>query len=260
METGQISAPKIWQWSQVVPKKPAYYLFFAQLTAHLSIIPMLVFGNWYHYVISIFIYFLTGCFGMTMTYHRLLSHRSWNPPKPLEYLFVLLATVGLTGPAISWVAIHRKHHRYTDSPKDPHSPWHKGWFYCHFLSMFINVEIKYAIDLVQESFYRFQHKYYYFINALYAAGVVFLFQDPFAIVYAWLFPAAILWNAGSSIVSLSHRNKQTHTDGILAFLVWGEGYHKQHHINPKSPRFGKYDLGGFCIKILIKMGLAKKTK
>ena len=238
------------------PKRAAYYLFFSQLAAHLSLLPMLIFASWHHYLVSVFIYFLTGCLGMTMTYHRLLSHRSWNPPKFLEYFFVLLATVGLTGSAISWVAVHRKHHRYTDQPGDPHSPYYKGWFYCHFLSMFIKVDVKYAIDLVREPFYRFQHKYYYPINAVYALFVVFFFRDPLALIYAWLFPAAVLWNGGSSIVSLSHRDKRSHTDTILSFLVWGEGYHEQHHRNPCLSRFGRYDLGGFLIKRLS----GRKTK
>ena len=138
--------------------KNSLYLFVLQLIAHISLIPMVIFGTWHHYLIVLIVYFLTGCLGMTMTYHRLLSHRSWHPPKLMEYFFVILATVGLTGSAISWVAIHRKHHKYTDQPEDPHSPIHKGWFYCHFLSMFEKVELKYTLDLIKEPFYRFCSK------------------------------------------------------------------------------------------------------
>ena len=89
--------------------------------------------------------------------------------------------------------------------------------------------------------------------------MILLFKDIFAIVYAWLFPAAVLWNAGSSIVSLSHRFGKIHTDWILSFLIFGEGYHKEHHIDPANPRFGKYDLGGFLIKILCPQTLAKRN-
>ena len=226
----------------------SYFLFCFQVLAHISIVPMLLFGVWQDYLISLFVYFLTGCLGMTMTYHRLLSHRNWKVSKYIEYLFVIFATVGLIGSAISWVAIHRKHHKYTDEPDDPHSPYHKGWFYCHFLSMFEKVEVKYVTELITNPFYKFQHRYYYFINILWAISMVFVWKDAFAIIYAWLFPSALLWNAVSSLVSISHRNKKIQTDLILSFLVFGEGYHKEHHKNPKNYRFGRYDIGGLLIK------------
>ena len=53
--------------------KDQYFLFVAQIIAHLSIIPMIMYGSWHHWAIAFFVYFITGCFGMTMTYHRLLS-------------------------------------------------------------------------------------------------------------------------------------------------------------------------------------------
>lgn len=230
----------------MIPVSP-YTILLSQIIAHLSIIPMIMYGEWYHYLISIFIYFLNGCLGMTMTYHRLLSHKSWNPSKYIEYLFVLFATIGLTGPAISWVAIHRKHHTFVDTDQDPHSPLYKGWFKAHYLSMFAEVDLKYAKHLLREKFYILQHKYYFEINLIY--GFLLFLIDPFAIVYAWLFPAMILWNGGSSIVSLSHRNGKINSDLILALLVWGEGYHDEHHKRAGNSRFGKYDLGGILINL-----------
>lgn len=185
-----------------------------------------------------------------MVYHRLLSHKAWNPPKWLEYLFALFATIGLTGPAISWVAIHRKHHAFVDTKKDPHSPKYVGFFWAHYLSMFAKVEVKYALSLVREQFYVFQHKYYLEINLMY--GLLLYCISPFAVVYAWLVPAALLWNGGSSIVSISHRGGRANQDTILALLVWGEGYHAFHHSNASSSRFGKYDLGGVLIEFFEK--------
>jgi len=93
----------------------AHTILFAQIIAHISLIPMVIYGSPYHWLIALFIYFLNGCLGMTMTYHRLLSHRSWNPPKWVERLFTLFATIGMTGSAIAWVAIHREHHKHTDT-------------------------------------------------------------------------------------------------------------------------------------------------
>jgi stearoyl-CoA desaturase (delta-9 desaturase) len=233
----------------MIPLTPRFLLLF-QLIAHLAIVPMFIYGTWFQWSIVLFIYFLTGCLGMTMTYHRLLSHKSWDPNKYIGYLFTLFATVGLTGSAISWVSIHRQHHAYTDTEKDPHSPAIKGWFYSHFLSMFSPVELRRVTHLLRDNFYVFQHKFYFEINLVYA--LILYMIDPFAIIYAWLVPAMILWNAGSSIVSISHRNGKIHNDISLALLVWGEGYHSIHHADPTKNRFGKFDLGGIIIDLLDK--------
>lgn len=231
----------------MIPTKPSTLLI-AQIIAHLAIIPMVIYGTWCQWLIAIFVYFLNGCLGMTMTYHRLLSHKSWKCPRPLEILFSLFATIGMTGPAISWVAIHRKHHGHMDTEKDPHSPIYKGWFWSHFLSMFAPVDPRYAAHLLRDKFYVFQHRYYFEICLAY--GLILFLIDPFAVVYAWLVPAAILWNGGSAIVSTSHRNGKVNNDTTLALLVWGEGYHDEHHKHAGKSRFGKWDLGGKLIELI----------
>ena len=228
-------------------------LLVAQIFAHIGLVYCIFFGTLYWWLVIFLIYFFTGCIGMTMTYHRLLSHRSWKCPKGLEMLFVIITSIGLTGSALSWVSTHRKHHRFADTDKDPHSPKHKSFFYCHFLSMFSKVEIKYAPDLVRQKFYILQHKYYFLISFIYVICVMYITNDVNAIFYAWLAPAAILWNAGSLIVSMSHRKNTINNDLLLAILVWGEGYHKNHHISPQSFQFGKLDLGGILIEQLIKL-------
>lgn len=226
-------------------------LFFLQIIAHLSLVWMLFNSSLFMWAVTFFVFFLNGCLGMTMTYHRLLSHKSWKCPKWVEYTFAFFGGIGLTGSAISWVSTHRKHHRFTDHPDDPHSPIHKGWFYCHFLSMYSKVEPKYAVDLLKQKFYNNQHRYYLLYAILWGVTMTLIFWDPYALIYAWLAPAAILWNAGSAIVSTSHRKGKVFNDTVLAILVWGEGYHKNHHSRPGDARFGKYDLGGILIKLLL---------
>lgn len=223
-----------------------YTILLMQIIAHLSIIPMIIYGQWYHWIVALFVYFLNGCLGMTMMYHRCLSHKSWNPSNWMKKLFTFFATIGLTGSAIAWVAIHREHHRYEDTERDPHSPKHKGWFYAHFLSMFSPVNTKYVVDLMRDKFFVFQHKHYLDINI--AFGLFLYLIDPFAVVYVWLVPAMILWNGGSLIVSTSHRGGKQHNDLLFALTTWGEGYHTNHHINPRTPRFGKVDVGGWLIE------------
>jgi fatty-acid desaturase len=227
-------------------------LFILQILAHCCLMGTLIYGSYFQLTIVIFIYFLTGCLGGTITYHRLLSHRSWECNKTIEKILVLFSTVSLSGSAISWVSTHRKHHRYVDTIKDPHSPSHKGFFKMHYMSMFESTDIKYAPDLIRQSFYRFQHKYYFIINIVWAIFIVLLFQDVYAIAYAWLAPAALLWSLTSCIITLSHRQNKIHNDIPLAVLVWGEGYHENHHNNPKEYRFGKYDISAKIIDLIKK--------
>ena len=66
-------------------------------------------------------YLLTAV-GITVGFHRLLTHRSFQTSKPLEYMFAVLGSMAVQGPVISWVADHRKHHAHTDEEGDPHSP------------------------------------------------------------------------------------------------------------------------------------------
>ena len=223
-------------------------------------------GSWWHYLVVIFVYFLNGCIGMTMTYHKLLSHNSWPAPTWFRYFGTFCATIGLTGSALPWVAIHREHHRYTDTEKDPHSPHHIGWFRAHYLSMFSKVNIKYVSDLLRDPLMRFQHKYYFVINIAY--GVILYLIDPMAVVYAWLVPAAILWNAGSSIVTFSHMygyknnqlsKNQSKNNLLLSYLVWGEGLHDNHHARPLDPNFGSNKWYEFDISYAL-ISLLSKTK
>src|SRR5215212_8825006 len=66
-------------------------------------------------------YVVTGL-GVTVGFHRLLTHRAFQVPKPLEYIFAVLGSMAVQGPVMSWVADHRKHHAHADEEGDPHSP------------------------------------------------------------------------------------------------------------------------------------------
>src|SRR5436190_15736803 len=71
--------------------------------------------------IAAVMYLLTAV-GITVGFHRLLTHRAFQTSKRLEYLFAVLGSMAVQGPVISWVADHRKHHAHTDEEGDPHSP------------------------------------------------------------------------------------------------------------------------------------------
>jgi fatty-acid desaturase len=232
-------------------------LFYAQVLCHLSIIPMIIWGHWQHYLISFGVYFLSGCFGMSMVYHRYISHRSWPCPRWFEMLGTLFASLGLTGSSLAWCAVHRDHHAHVDKESDPHSPVHQPWWRVQFLSMVYRPKLRYLKPLLKDPFHVWMHRHYFYLQAVYV--LILIAIDPFAVVYAYLFPAMILWNAGSSINTFGHligyRNYQlpdsSRNNVLLGFFMWGEGWHNNHHKNQKWWYFGRrwfeVDISGFII-------------
>ncbi|NBX48513.1 hypothetical protein EBT25_01005 [bacterium] len=230
----------------MIPLTP-YTLLGFQVITHISVAVMVMYGQWYHWIGSLIVYFFTGCIGMSGTYHRLLSHRSYSAPSWWHKFGSLCGTVGGTGSTISWVATHREHHRFTDTDKDPHSPHHHNVWWVQFLSMFHPVHVKYVPDLLRSKFHQNIHKHYWTVHLLYALLVVAITQQLFSLVYLWLFPSFVLWHAGSFINTISHlwgtqdnvtRDYSTN-NVMLGYLVWGEGWHNNHHADPGNYEFGR---------------------
>jgi fatty-acid desaturase len=243
--------------------KDSFLLLSFQLAAHIGLVYQILHGTIEQWVVTLAVYFVTGCFGMTMTYHRLLSHKSWNAPHWFERFGTLCGFYGLTGSSIAWVAIHREHHRHTDKDGDPHAPGLKGFFAVQWLSMFEKPNPKYALHLVKDSFHMKLHNYYFILHAAIACSLwLTIGLDMMIAVY--LAPAAILWNAGSFINTLTHmvgyRNHHTQDNSTniwwLGYIMWGEGWHNNHHAHPSnanfSERWWELDIGGIFIKLLRK--------
>ncbi|MDF5729181.1 MAG: fatty acid desaturase, partial [Rhizonema sp. PD38] len=118
--------------------------------------------SWSALGVTIFLHWLLGSIGICLGYHRLLSHRSLQLPKWLEYVIATLGAMALQGGPIFWVATHRLHHAHTeDEEKDPYSA-RRGFWWSHMLwifyprSQFFDYEYykKYAPDLARDTFYR----------------------------------------------------------------------------------------------------------
>ena len=73
-------------------------------------------------------YFISGCLGITLSYHRQLSHRSFTTPKWLEYTLAYCGVLAAQGDPLEWVSSHRYHHLHTDTPLDPHSTYEGFWW------------------------------------------------------------------------------------------------------------------------------------
>jgi len=224
-----------------------YLLLAGQLIGMLSVVPMIMFGSGWQWLVTMIMY----CFFMisiTVGYHRLISHKAFKCPKPIHNLLMIGGGLPFYGPAIVWVANHREHHRYADTALDPHSPWYKGVFKAYFLQVLAPIKFKYVRDLLRKNIYRDQVKYYWHFVIGYVMLLAVL--DPFAIIYAYLAPAGLSKLIGGFVFTYSHRSRKAHSDLWLGLLTLGEGFHEEHHINQRKHRWHKFDVGGVLIEMI----------
>jgi len=186
----------------------------------------------------------------TAFFHRTVAHKnSINPI--VEKSLVLLSWLGATSSAIAWAGGHRKHHRYSDTEKDPHSPIILGKFKAYWqMSNNNNDLIKYVPDLLRKKLYVFQHKYYFIV--LVTAHILGLLLLPF--IYYWaifIVSGFVMWFSGSLVNLFGHNKKGPTNNYILGLLVGGEGWHKNHHDEPANYSFRhKFDWGGKIHQLL----------
>jgi len=194
------------------------------------------------WILSFIIYALIGAFGISIGYHRLLTHKSFKTSKFWERFCTLFGALAFTGSSIGWVGMHRQHHRYSDKPGDPHSP------VIHGLKMLI---ASYDFDpskwtvryLITDKFHLFLHKYYFGLLALWC-----IFWSLFglsALFYVVVIPGVIsVWVSTISNYmnhKWGYRNFETSdtstNNWFNALFTFGEGWHNNHHARPGSYTF-----------------------
>lgn len=210
--------------------------------------------------IGVFVYFLIGCVGGTVTYHRLLSHRAFRAPRWFRIFGSLCGVYGFYGSPLAWASVHRDHHRWSDTEKDPHSPLFKPWWDVQIFSFLYTPRFRNIPDLTADPFLRFVHKHYLKIHV----GIILILVaiDPFAVFYAYLWPAFFIWHFASSVNVLGHltgyRNFQTkdssRNNWWLSLLVFGEGWHNNHHAHPArasfSSKWWEIDPGNWIVNLV----------
>jgi len=250
--------------------------FFAAVHALALLAPW--FFSWSALGVMIFLHWLFGSIGICLGYHRLLTHRSFQVPKWLEYVITTIGTFALQGGPIFWVAGHRLHHAHTeDFDKDPYSA-KRGFWWSHCLWLiyprdeFFNYEEykKFAPDLDRDPYYRWLNRNFLLLQIplgllLYALGGWSF------VIYGMVLRAVLLWHSTWLINSATHlrgyRNFQV-DDGSrnlwwAAILTYGEGWHNNHHAHPNVAKAGlrwwEIDVTWWAIKTLETLGLAKKV-
>src|SRR5215210_5409493 len=98
------------------------------IIAHTAAIAALFFFSWPALITAVILYWVAGSLGIGMGFHRLVTHRGYKVPKPVEYFLVLCGSLAIEGGPIEWVTTHRMHHAHTDRDGDPHTPRDGGWW------------------------------------------------------------------------------------------------------------------------------------
>ena len=226
---------------------------------------VMMFGGWY----------LTGL-GITIGYHRMLTHRSFETVAPIRLFWTAMGAFAVEGSPIDWCMVHRKHHRFSDHHGDPHSPhlheggfWNtmKGFWHSHTGWLFNanwskSERERYVPDLKDDPvLLSIDKNYVWWVTAtliipLVIGGVIGLFEAVTVASFAKGAFLGFIWG-GLARVCFSHHmtwsiNSICHIFGskdfkssddsrnnvIFGVLSHGEGWHNNHHAFPTSARHG----------------------
>jgi fatty-acid desaturase len=239
--------------------------YFQAIGAAATIAAVWFVPDWRWWLLALAMYFVNCCLGLTVTYHRCLTHRAFEMPKWQERLFSWFGAMGATGSPLGWVALHKHHHAYADKPGDPHSPRLQGW---RTLTAQLDFDLnKWSVrHLARDPFHRALHQYY---HALLAAWALLLFAiSPMLLLFGFVIPAALQLNISSLSNYLNHgrgyRNFDTDDDStnnaLISLIAWGEGWHNNHHRYPTSwnlsQRWWEFDPSAWIIR-LVRRGTLK---
>jgi fatty-acid desaturase len=147
-------------------------------------------------------------------------------------------------PAISWVAVHRKHHRFSDTPQDPHGP-HVGSLANNSLLAFYKTDLKYAGNLLRSGLYQFQLRYYFHILIAYLIIWSLLFG-----VQSWFIVNGYVLVIQTLVNYFGHASGHAVNVKWVSLLSHGELHHKNHHDDPQAARFGTWDIPYAFIQVL----------
>jgi stearoyl-CoA desaturase (delta-9 desaturase) len=245
--------------------------------------------DWQDLLILAVTYFGVGT-GVTVGFHRLLTHRSFKCNRWLRAAFAALGSAAAEGPVIDWVATHRKHHQFSDEAGDPHSPhlceeggWRgqfKGFLHAHIGWVFTDMEVaderRYAKDLLADPLIRFVDRTFVLwvvLGLAFAFGLGVLLTGT---VTGGL--TGLLWGGAARIFFVHHATfsinsvchffgrqeyetgDESRNVGWLAIATWGESWHNNHHAFPTSYRHGlkrwQIDPAAAVIRLLEMTGLA----
>ena len=249
--------------------------FFVGLHFGILLAPFPGFFSWKALGVALLLYWVTGGLGITLGFHRLITHRSFETPKWLEYFLAFCGTLACQGGPIAWVGMHRIHHLHSDQELDPHDS-NKGFFWSHLRWMFYHSPAfadvpRFTKDIKDDPFYIFLEKY--MLPIQFALGGLLLLWGGWSFVVWGVFVRLIfVWHCTWFVNSATHKfgyqtyDAKDHSTNCwwVALLTYGEGWHNNHHAFQYSARHGlkwwEIDLTWMTIQVLQFLGLATNVK
>lgn len=243
-------------------------------------------------VVLSLIFYTIVFLGMTIGLHRYLAHKGFETSRFMHGVWLILGSMAAQGPPINWVAVHRRHHQYSDRADDPHSPhidqgkplsWLYGLWHSHMgwmLTGKMTNSTTFAKDMLRDPLT-------VRINQLYSWWILLGLLLPMLLggllTSSWLGAIqGLLW-AGLvrmflvhhftwSISSICHNygsrpynnHDYSFNNPWVALPNFGEAWHNNHHAFPNSPILGlewwQVDIGGWVVKAMKILGIAWNLK
>lgn len=236
-------------------------------------------------ILNTVFFFTIVAFGLAVGYHRYFAHYSFKTSKLIKFVMGVLGTWAMQGSVTSWVADHRRHHRFADKRYDPHSPYANdrgvinnrltGWMHAHIGWMItgsVSDETRYASDSLNDPIAQFLTRYYWVITAtgLLLPGIFgWLYNgfDEAILCLAWagcartILVHQLAWSANSFGHMFGEKIEgaldESRNNVLLGMILLGEGLHSYHHQNPtlamNEP--AKFDVFGHSLVFFERLGL-----
>lgn len=214
--------------------------------------------------------YLVRMFGITGVYHRYFSHRSYKTSRLVQFLLAFLACSALQKGPLWWAAHHRRHHRYSDGPDDPHSPhrtsfwWaHVGWLMSERHDAIRWEEVR---DWARYPELRWLDRNHW-VPGVMLAVLCFLIGGWAGLAWGFVVSTILCYHATFAINSLSHivgrrrydTDDESRNNLVLAVVTLGEGWHNNHHHYQSSANQGFYwweiDITFLMLRLLALFGL-----
>jgi len=252
--------------------------------------PVLLWGWGFHWVdllLLVSMYVVTA-FGITVGFHRLFTHRSFETNIVVKVIFAILGSMAVQGPMLKWVAVHRRHHQFSDTPEDPHSPHHHGHGIGGLLRGAWHAHVGWIFEAEPKDLMRYvpdlqQNQSLRITSGLFFLWVFLGLVIPAALggLLTWSWRGALtgfLWGGLIRIFLVHHvtwsvnsachlwgsrpfrSTDESRNNAIFGVLAMGEGWHATHHAFPTSARHGlrwwQIDMSYWLIRGLKFLGLA----